>query len=106
VATPPTFVAVREPASNWASTTTPKTTPGFNGSVGDVLAAFVADEADNGTDNYTISNSGTAQTWTEKAETTGSTNNDGWAQAITTVLANAYAENTCTCTRVAGTATN
>ena len=102
MATPPTFVAHYEGAS-WDTTTSPKTTGTFNTSANDALVSLVGEESDVGTENFTWTNSVTALTWTEKPETTGTTNSDGWAQAAT-AIASAITGTAVTATRTAGSA--
>lgn len=103
MATPPTFVADREGAS-WDTTTSPKTTGSFDIAVNDAMVAVVADENDNGDENYTTTNTGTGLTWTEKTESSGTSNADGWVQAMTAVVAGAQSGITVSATRTAGTA--
>lgn len=83
--TPPTFVTDVEGAAGWGSSATPKTTATFNGSTNDVLVTLLTDSNDNGGEAYTFTST-PAETWTELAETTGTTNADVWMQPAWTVL--------------------
>lgn len=92
-------------ASAWDTTTTPKSTGSLgDAAVGDVLVALIADESDDGSEGYTVSNSGTAQAWTEQSETTGTTGSDAWAQSATAIASGALTAVTLTAARDAGTA--
>lgn len=105
MATPPTFVAEYE-GGTWANGTTPKTTPSFDGALGDVLASLVVDASDDSSpDNYSWASS-PVETWTEKAESTGGNNADPWAQAATAILTAARTGMTVTSTRVGGFGTD
>ena len=98
--TAPTFST--SVASVWNTTTSPKTTGALSAASGDVLASVVLDENDNGNENYAWSNTGTTQTWTEQAETSGATSGDAWAQTATTVVSGALSGDTISATRSAG----
>lgn len=100
--TPPTFVADYEGPS-WINGTTPKTTGTFDGALGDVLVALLADSQEHGNENYTFSSS-PAETWTENAETTGTVAADEFMQSATTVLTAARTGMTVSAALTAGTA--
>jgi hypothetical protein len=97
----PTFVTDYEGAS-W-DTTANKTTGAFTASAGDVLVAPMGEENDAGDENYTWTNTGGSQTWTEHAETTGVSNADTLAQAASTVVSGGgISSGTVTCTKTTG----
>jgi hypothetical protein len=96
----PFFMGDYEGAS-W-DTTANKTTGTFNASDGDVVVAPMGEENDAGDENYTWTNSGGSQTWTEHAETTGITNNDTLAQAASTVVSGGITSGAVTCTKTTG----
>lgn len=102
MATPPTFVADYEGAS-WNTSTSPKTTSSFDGSLGDVLVSLLVEANDDGDENFTWTSS-PAETWTENAETTGSTDADVFLQTATASLTAARTGMTVIATRTAGTA--
>lgn len=103
MATPPTFSVA--PVTAWTSSTSPKSTGTFSAASGDIIVGVVLDETDNGTENYTTSNSGTAQTWNEHAETIGTTSY-AWAQTVDATVNATLTNQTITVTRNAGTTGN
>lgn len=96
----PTFVTEAESA--WNTTTTPKTSASLSVQTGDVLLDCIADENFTTAENYTTTNSGTAQTWTEVRPTL--TNNLDSSAQIHYAVSTVTESMTVTSTRTAGDA--
>jgi hypothetical protein len=96
----PTFVSSSAGAS-WDTTTTPKTSGGLTTQSGDLVVSVLADENDNGTENYAWSSS-VAETWTEHAESTGATNGAGFLQSARAQCSSAWSSGTVSAARSAG----
>jgi hypothetical protein len=96
----PTFVSSSAGAS-WDTTTTPKTSGGLTTQSGDLVISVLADENDDGNENYAWSSS-VAETWTEHAESTGATNGAGFLQSARAQCSSAWSSGTVSAARSAG----
>lgn len=94
----PTFVAESESA--WNTTTSPKVSGSLSVTTGDVLLDCIGDENFTTAENYTTTNSGTAQTWTEYRPAV--TNNSDCSAQIHAAISTVTASLTVTSTRAAG----
>jgi hypothetical protein len=98
-----TYIGQTSGSVQWASTAQPKTTPTFNGDLGDILVVLNADANEHTNDNYGYSAS-SGDTLTAGAETTGAPNADAVAQIATGVLAANRTGMTVSANRIGGDA--